>query len=381
MRLSKPILVFLAAAILLTSFGCASSTPTSTPTPKPTATVSATPSPSPTPTTPPAPTSVRLGVFIPGRLGDSPPYDALADGAKRAALRDKRLTVEVFEAGFDQSKWLEQLTSFAASGKFDVIYTSNEALGPLVVKVTQTVPNVKFLVNDSYVTGNKNIFTAFLNKYQQGYLYGYMMALVSTSTLPGANPDKKIGLIYGQHYTMMDDLIIPGIEAGAKAVDPAFELKTAMLGNWFDAVKAESLANSLIDEGVDCLGAIAGSGNAGVVSAAVKRNAYMIWFDTIGFDKAPGTVIGSVGSSNEDLVTLELKNLLDGTVTWGGPLIVGAEQGYITVPLLAPGYVNFVPADAQKKFAEVYEKVVSGALALPVPQAILDKLDNAAKGN
>jgi basic membrane lipoprotein Med (substrate-binding protein (PBP1-ABC) superfamily) len=324
---------------------------------------------------------VRLGVFIPGRLGDSPPYDALANGAQKAALRDKRLTVEVFEAGFDQSKWQEQLTTFAASGKFDVVYTSNEALGPMVVKVAQTVPNVKFMVNDSYVTGNDRIFTAFFNKYQQGYLYGYMMALVSTSTLPGANADKKIGLIYGQHYTMMDDLIIPGIEAGAKAVDPAFELKTAMLGNWYDAKKAESLANSLIDEGVDCLGAIAGSGNAGVVSAAKTRGVYMVWFDVAGFDKAPGTVIGTVGSSNEDLVTLELRNLLDGTVQWGKPLIVGAEQGYISVPLNAPGYINYVPADAQKKFADVYQKVVSGALPLTVPQAILDKLDKAAKGS
>jgi basic membrane lipoprotein Med (substrate-binding protein (PBP1-ABC) superfamily) len=208
-----------------------------------------------------------------------------------------------------------------------------------------------------------------------------MMALVSTSTLPGANADKKIGLIYGQHYTMMDDLIIPGIEAGAKAVDPAFELKTAMLGNWYDAKKAESLANSLIDEGVDCLGAIAGSGNAGVVSAAKTRGVYMVWFDVAGFDKAPGTVIGTVGSSNEDLVTLELRNLLDGTVQWGKPLIVGAEQGYISVPLNAPGYINYVPADAQKKFADVYQKVVSGALPLTVPQAILDKLDKAAKGS
>ncbi len=379
MKLSRVIVVLMTVAVLFSAIGCATSTPTPTPTATPSSTSS--PTPSPTATTPAPLTSMRLGIFIPGRLGDSPPYDALADGAKKAALRDKRLTVDVFEAGFDQSKWQEQLTTFAASGKYDVVYTSNEALGPMVVAVAKTVPNVKFMVNDSYVTGNDRIFTGFFNKYQQGYLYGYMMALVSTSTLPGANPDKKIGLIYGQHYTMMDDLIIPGIEAGAKAVDPAFELKTAMLGNWYDAVKAESLANSLIDEGVDCLGAIAGSGNAGVVSAAQKRGAYMIWFDVAGFDKAPGTVIGTVGSSNEDLVTLELKNLMDGTVPWGKPLIVGAEEGYISVPLLAPGYVNFMPATAQQKFADVYQKVVSGTLPLAVPQAILDKLDKAAKGS
>jgi simple sugar transport system substrate-binding protein len=296
------------------------------------------------------------------------------------ALRDNRLKVEVFEAGFDQSKWIEQLTSFAASGKFDVIYTSNEALGPMAVQVVKQVPDIKFIVNDSYIIGNDRIFTTFFNKYQESYLYGYMMALISTSTMPGANPDKKIGLVYGQHYTMMDDLIIPGIEAGAKAVDPEFELRTAMLGNWYDAKKAESLANTLIDEGVDCLGAIAGSGNAGVISAASSRGIYVVWYDTEGFDKAPGTVVGSVLCFNNDATMANLEALLDGTIQWGTAKIVGAEDGYISVPLNAPGWVNNVPEETRQAFQEEYNKVISGERQLEIPPSVLEKLNKAAQG-
>lgn len=325
--------------------------------------------------------SVRLGVFIPGRLGDSPPYDAIADVAQRMSLRDDRLTlVNSFEAGFDQSKWPEQLLSFAASGKYDVIYTSNEALGPAVVEVAGQVPDVRFMITDSYVEGNEQIFTTFPNKWQQGYFYGYMMALISQSTMEGANPDKKIGLIFGQHYVMMDDLIIPSIEAGAKAVDPEFELKTVMLGNWYDAKKAESLALNLIDLGVDCLGSIAGSGNAGVIRAAVNQGVYVCLFAPTGFDKAPGTVVGCVGTNYEDIVQKDLTDLLNNDVTWGTPAVVGAEKGYISVPLKASGWAGHVPEETRAAFEDMYFKVINGEISLPVPQAVLDKISAAARG-
>jgi basic membrane lipoprotein Med (substrate-binding protein (PBP1-ABC) superfamily) len=369
----------LVGIFLLTAVGCAQpSTPSSTPSPS--STTSPTPTPTPTASQPPKLTNVRLGVFIPGRLGDSPDYDKLADGAQRLAMRDKRLTVSVFEAGFDQSKWTEQLTSYAASGNYDVIYTSNESMGPMVAQVAKSVPNIKFIVNDSWVAGNDRIYCSFTNRYQQSYLYGYMMALVSTSTLPGANPDKKIGLIYGQHYTTMDDLIIPGIEAGAKAVDPAFELKSVMLGNWFDAAKAESLTNALIDEGVDVMGAVVGSALPGVLNACTSRKVYMVTYDTANFDKAPGVIVGSVESQIGDMVTADLNALLNGTVPWGKPEVFGAEKGYVSSPLNAPAWLQ-IPENVRQQYATEYNKVVSGQKALPVPQSVLDKINAAAQGS
>ncbi len=333
------------------------------------------------PVGPTADNPIRLGVFIPGALGDSPPYDSLADGARRFALRDPRLKLaNVFEAGFDQSKWTEQFIAFAASGKYDVVYTSNEALGAMVVAAMKQVPNVKFLINDCYVVGSDRIFGTFLNKFEQGYLYGYMMALISQSSLKGMNADKKIGLVYGQHYATLDELIVPGIEAGAKAVDPAFEVKTAMLGNWYDAGKAQQLALSLIDAGVDVVGSIAGSGNTGVMRAAVDRGIRMVYFDVAGFDKAPGTIVGSVGAENADVVMKNLQALVDGKVKWGTSELLGAAQGYISVPQKAPGYVSGVPEDVRKAFAAEFDRIVAGEKKLPVPQAVLDKINAASWG-
>lgn len=323
---------------------------------------------------------IRLGIVIPGALGDSPPYDSLADGARRFALRDKRIQlVNVFEMGFDQSKWVEKFVAFAASGKYDVVYTSNEALGAMAVAAAKQVPNVKFIVNDCYVAGNDRIFSSFFNKFEQGYLYGYTMALVSSSSMPGMNAEKKIGLVYGQHYSTLDDLIAPGIEAGAKAVDPGFELKSVMLGNWYDAKKAESLANSLIDAGVDVIGSIAGSGNTGVIRAAVNRGIKVVYFDVAAFDKAPGTIVASVGAENGDLVMKNLQLLVEGKIPWGKPEVLGTSDGYISMPLRAPGYVTVVPEDIRKLIQAEFDALSSGAKKLPVPQAVLDKINAASQ--
>jgi simple sugar transport system substrate-binding protein len=332
------------------------------------------------PALPTAEKPIRLGIVIPGALGDSPPYDSLADGARRFALRDKRVQlVNVYEMGFDQSKWVEQFVAFAASGKYDVVYTSNEALGAMAVAAAKQVPNVKFIVNDCYVTGNDRIFTSFFNKFQQGYLYGFTMALISQSSIKGMNADKKIGLVYGQHYATLDDLIAPGIEAGARAVDPAFELKSVMLGNWYDAKKAEELANSLIDAGVDVIGSIAGSGNTGVIRAAVNRGIKVVYFDVAAFDKAPGTILASVGAENGDLVMKNLQWLVEGRIPWGKPEVLGATEGYISMPLRAPGYVAGVPEDLRKRIQAEFDAIVAGQRNLPVPQAVLDKINTASQ--
>ncbi|MBE0635931.1 BMP family ABC transporter substrate-binding protein, partial [Candidatus Bipolaricaulota bacterium] len=284
-----------------------------------------------------------------------------------------------FEAGFDQALWPEMLYTFAASGNYDVIYTSNEALGPLCVEVIKQVPDVKFIVNDSYVVGNDRLFTTFFNKWQQSYLFGYLMGLISVSDMENVTIDRKIGLVYGQHYVMMDDLIIPGIEAGAQAVDPAFSLVTAMLGNWYDAAKAEQLANSMADQGVDVFGAIAGSGNAGVLSSAVNKGLYVLWYDSDGFDKAPGTVVCSFITDSEAATTRNLENLVAGTLAWGEPEVLGAEEGYIYVPIRDARYVSSLPEDIRIQFEERYHEIVSGELEIVVPQEVLDKINAAAQ--
>ncbi len=97
------------------------------------------------------------------------------------------------------------------------------------------------------------------------------------------------------------------------------------------------------------------------------------------FDKAPGVILGSVGAENGDIVMRNLDWLVEGKIPWGKPDVVGAEQGFISVPTKAPAWVNGVPEDVRNKFEEEMNKVITGERSLPVPQAVLDKIDAAAQ--
>jgi basic membrane lipoprotein Med (substrate-binding protein (PBP1-ABC) superfamily) len=105
---------------------------------------------------------------------------------------------------------------------------------------------------------------------------------------------------------------------------------------------------------------------------------YVIYYDVEAFDKAPGTIVGSVEAHNGELSLDTLERLAQGKIPWGQPEVVGLRQGYVTVPLRAPAWVNTVPEEARKKFEAVYNRILNGELSLPVPQAVLDKIHNAS---
>jgi len=146
----------------------------------------------------------RIGVFIPGAREGSPIYDTMAKGAERLASEIPGASVRVIEAGFNQAEWEEKLTSFVASGKFDLVITSNPSMPELIHNISRSFPKQKFICLDGYLAGNPNLYTALYNQLEQGYVTGYLAGLVSVSGMKGTNPDKKIGMIIGQNYPAMD---------------------------------------------------------------------------------------------------------------------------------------------------------------------------------
>jgi len=133
----------------------------------------------------------RIGVFIPGVREGSPIYDTMAKGAERLAAEISGASIKIFEAGFNQAEWEEKLTSFVASGKFDIVITSNPSMPELVNNVSKSFPKQKFICLDGYLPGNPNVYSALYNQLEQGYVTGYLAGLVSISGMKGTNPDKK----------------------------------------------------------------------------------------------------------------------------------------------------------------------------------------------
>lgn len=308
-----------------------------------------------------------IGVFIPGVRQGSPIYDMLAAGAEKLAAERPGTTVRIYEAGFNQAEWEDKLTSFVATGNFDIVLTSNPSMPELVANVSRSFPRQKFIILDGYLAGNPNVYSALYNQLEQGYIAGYLAGLASISGMKGTNSEKKVGMIIGQNYPVMDRMIIPGFEQGLKAADPAFQLDVRVLGNWYDAAKAADLAKSLFAAGVDVILPICGSASQGVIKAAQDAGRWLVFFDNDEFARAPGAILGCVVLHQDMLSYRTLKAAFEGTLKFGKADIVGMKEGYIELLQQHPDYIKYVPKAIRDKVDEAVRAIKSGALAFKVP--------------
>jgi len=307
----------------------------------------------------------RVGVFVPGVVDGSPTYEMMVRGVRRASSEaGGGVDVAVVEGGFDQSTWQEGVMSMAVSGAYDLIVTSNPSMPEIVEAVTEAVPEVRFIVLDGYLSGNPRIHTVLFNQREQAFLAGYFAGLVTQSALPRANPDQRAGLLAGQEYPIMNDTILPGFRLGFRTILPEGEVDFRVLGNWFDAGKAQEIATDMIGRGSDVILTIAGGGNQGVIAAARERGAYVLWYDDSGYDQAPGLVIGSSFVRQDDAAYEATRAAIDGTLAFGEARILGVADGAVSFDTEDPSFIRAVPEPIREEMEAILERLRSGNLLL-----------------
>ncbi|MBR4180252.1 MAG: BMP family ABC transporter substrate-binding protein [Treponema sp.] len=302
---------------------------------------------------------MSVAVFIPGICADSPTYAMLRDGVIRAIDEyndgkepEKKAQLYLLEAGTNQSEWPAKITALAAEQKYDVIISSNPSLPEIVEPIIQQFPSQKFILLDAECSGNSNICTVCYNQYEQSYLTGYIAGLMSKSN--------KLGLIAAQEYPVMNNIIYPYFEKGAKDANRSATVDFRIVGNWYDASKGAMLADVLYQSGVDVILPICGGASQGVINSAVNNNFYITWFDNNGFDKAPGNIISSTVMKQEELAFLMTTEFLKGKTSWGTAKMLGVKDGYVDFVQDDPLYESTVPADIRGKMAGLVDDIKSG---------------------
>jgi len=309
----------------------------------------------------------RIAVFIPGVRAGNAIYDTMARGVERAVSEGQGVQVKVFEAGFNQAEWEERLMSLVATGEYDLIVTSNPSMPELCAKVGASYPKERFIVLDGYLPDSPQIHTVAYNQVEQGYLAGYLAGLISTGGMKGSNSAKKVGMVIGQHYPVMDKVIVPGFMKGLQAADPAMALDLRVVGDWFDAAKAQALAKDEIGGGADVILPICGGAAQGVYKASKEAGTYVVAFDDDQFAQAPGVVLGCSVLRQEDLAYSLTKAAIAGKTAWGKAEIVGMKEGYVAFLDSAPEYIAGVPEAIRAKVAGAYADLKAGKLVLDLP--------------
>ncbi|MDR2702221.1 MAG: BMP family ABC transporter substrate-binding protein [Spirochaetaceae bacterium] len=311
-----------------------------------------------------AQTAKAIGVFVPGVSSGSPVYEMLVEGVLAAAEQYNagRVTVTVIEGGYNQAEWENKITAMTASGSYNLIVSSNPSLPDIVSKVSEQFPDQHFLLLDGEMKGNSRVYTLRYNQREQAYMAGYIAALQTETEQNGAQ--RRIGLVAAQEYPVMNNIILPGFLEGARAVHSSYEVDFRIVGNWYDAAKAGELAADMIQGGVRALLCIAGGANEGVVNAANRRNAKVVWFDSNGYNVNPGTVIGSSVIRQDIAACNQVLRYLEGALPFGSAEVMGVNDGYVDFIQDDPVYLETVPAEIREKQAAMIERIRSGALAL-----------------
>ncbi|MDR0375012.1 MAG: BMP family ABC transporter substrate-binding protein [Treponema sp.] len=299
-----------------------------------------------------------VGVFVPGVMAGSATYEMLAWGVERAG-REKNVEVKVVEAGYNQAEWETLLTSMAASGNYSLIVSSNPSLPAIAESVSAKFPKQKFLLLDGSLSGNAAIYTVRYNQTEQAYMAGYIAALEAVEL--GA---AKIGLVAGQEYPAMNEIILPGYIRGAKAIDPSLTVDFRVVGNWFDAGKAASLARDMIANGAKVILCVAGGANEGVAQAAYESGAKIVWFDANGYAVRPGAVVGSSVIRQDKLAYEKTLLFLEGSLPFGAADVVGVADGYVDFIEDDPNYNMAVSQTVREKQADMIARIRNGSLVL-----------------
>ena len=310
--------------------------------------------------------AIAIGVFIPGIASGSPIYEMLANGVTEAAEKHNRgsgielVSVTIIEGGYNQAEWENKITAMTASGSYDLIVSSNPSIPDIVSGISEKFPNQHFLLLDGELSGNSRIYTLRYNQREQAYMAGYIAAL-ETEANGGV---KRVGLIAGQEYPVMNNIILPSYLEGARAVDPAYKADFRIVGNWYDAAKAAELAADLFQSGVHVILCVAGGANEGVVNTASQQNKKVVWFDINGYKIKPGTVIGSSAIHQDKAACSQVLRFLSGGLPFGKAEIAGVNDGYVEFIEDDPLYIAAVPEQIRIKQAAMIAKLRKGELLL-----------------
>lgn len=304
-----------------------------------------------------------IAVFVPGICDDSPIYAMLVKGVTKAVEDfnqgkedDSKMNLFIMEAGTNQAEWGTKILALTSEQKYDVIISSNPSLPDLVEPILQQFPNQKFILLDATKEGNNNIHTVCYNQYEQAYLSGYIGGLMSKS--------HKMALIAAQEYPVMNNIILPYFEKGAKDADEKTTVDFRIVGNWYDATKGAEIADAVYKNGVDVILPICGGASQGVITSAVNNGIYITWFDDNGFDKAPGTVICSSTMRQEEMSYMITKDFLENKTPWGTANMVGIKEGFVDFIQDNPSYISTVPQNIRDIMKELIQNITNGTITI-----------------
>ncbi len=310
---------------------------------------------------------IRVGiVFDIGGKNDRSFNAAAWEGVKRAE-RDLPICLNDVEPGNPTS--IEPAMRAFAEKNFDLIIGIGFAQGPIMQKVAEDYPNIKFAIVDGVIfekdgkTPKQNVASLVFREHEGSFLVGMIAAQKSKSGVLGFVGGMDIPLIHR---------FATGYEEGAKSVNPNIRVITNYVGvtdsAWNNPGKGKELALNQIEKGADVLFTAAGNSGLGAFDAVEQygknangeANKFVIGVDANQNGVKPGFVLTSMVKRVDNAVYDAVKEVLGGQFK-GGFHVFGLDKDGVAYAM-DDNNKSMISPEILQKVEESRSKIVAGEI-------------------
>jgi basic membrane protein A len=228
----------------------------------------------------PSKKAFRVGLLTPGSVNDNG-WNAIAyEGLQRI---QKELSAEIsHQETKTPAEFEEGFKSYGAKG-FDLAFGHGFEFQDAALKAGKQFPNTVFVTTSGSAVA-PNVSSMRFELEQATYLLGIIAARESKTG--------KAGLVGGIKLPSIDSTFI-AFTAGAKSVNPNFEVKQIYTGNFDDVGAAKVATLSLINAGCDFIFHQANEAGRGVFQACQERKVRCFGSNKNQNDMAPDVIVAS----------------------------------------------------------------------------------------
>ena len=315
------------------------------------------------------PEDYRVGLMIPGNLGDKSFFDA-AFNSIEPIKEQLGVTVEYVECGTDTSKFYPALVDMCEAD-YDLILTISSNNDDALVQVAEEYPDQKFInLDDELTDPPANVYIMGTKNNEMSFLAGAAGALKAAEL-----GEDTIGFVGGMDIPGINEFLVGYIE-GAQAINPDIKVATSYVGSFTDTAKAKENALLLYNSGLSVIFAAAGQSGLGVIDAAVEQGKFVIGVDS---DQAE-----ALKDSQPDMaaviITSAIKNISDnavkavdramkGEIPYGTREVFGLGDGAVGIAE-NEFYEQLLSEEARAQIEELKQQVIAGEVEMTPTEGI-----------
>ncbi len=248
-----------------------------------------------------------------------------------------------FQAQFLQSREQADYVPNLSLGaqRADVVVTLGYLFVDAVRHVAPRFPKTHFVHIEGEIPG-ENVACFDFKSEEGGFLAGLVAGLFTRT--------KQVGIVTGMDIPPVEAYVSgfrAGVTTAGKRRGEAIETVVASAGSFNDPVKGKSLAQALMDRGVDVIFRAAGNTGVGVLEAVKNsRDVAMIAEDLDQDSELPGRILTSTLKRMDVAVYGALRGIVEGRFQKGHQWL-GAADGAVGITEMRHSSHLFTPKDLQ----------------------------------